>query len=278
MSGNEPTLSAARDVDERESQLSAMYDGELPPAECELVARRLSRDENLRCSWENYALIGAAMRGETLAGRRLAPRVVAGIGRSVAVDASASADSADLALAVGMPSASAPAPAAHIERPPRMPRWAVPASGLGLAAGVAVVGVFGVLWLGSTAREPVSTASILPPVGSKVAEVVIPAAPRQNIVAKAEVASRRPVSSDTASSQDIKGNGEPLSYVTPPITSGSRGGTAGFELAGYVGAHSTVSAPMLRHSAMSAVIAVETPVTLGPAPQGEAVSTAAEGR
>ena len=276
MSGNEPMLSAARDVDERESQLSAMYDGELPPAECELVARRLSRDENLRYSWENYALIGAAMRGETLAGRRLAPRVVAGIGRSVAADAAASADSADLALAVGMP--SVPVPAAHVERPPRMPRWAVPASGLGLAAGVAVVGVFGVLWLGSTSREPVSTASILPPVGSKVAEVVIPAAPPQNIVAKADVASRRSVPSDTASSQDIKGNGEPLSYVTPPITSGSRGGTAGFELAGYVGAHSTVSAPMLRHSAMSAVIAAEAPVTLGPAPQGEAVSTAAEGR
>jgi negative regulator of sigma E activity len=276
MSGNEPMLSAARDVDERESQLSAMYDGELPPAECELVARRLSRDENLRYSWENYALIGAAMRGETLAGRRLAPRVVAGIGRSVAADAAASADSADLALAVGMP--SVPVPAAHVERPPRMPRWAVPASGLGLAAGVAVVGVFGVLWLGSTSREPVSTASILPPVGSKVAEVVIPAAPPQNIVAKADVASRRSVSPGTASSQDIKGNGEPLSYVTPPITSGSRGGTAGFELAGYVGAHSTVSAPMLRHSAMSAVIAAEAPVTLGPAPQGEAVSTAAEGR
>jgi negative regulator of sigma E activity len=276
MSGNEPTLSATQDVDERESQLSAMYDGELPPAECELVARRLSRDENLRYSWENYALIGAAMRGETLAGRRLAPRVVAGIGRSVAADAAASADSADLALAVGMPAVSAPA--THVERPPRMPRWAVPASGLGLAAGVAVVGVFGVLWLGSTSREPVSTASILPPVGSKVAEVVIPAAPPQNIVAKAAVASSKSALPDAASSEGIPGNGEPLSYVTPPVRSGNSGGTAGFELAGYVGAHSAVSAPMLRHSAISAVIAAETSGTLGPAPQGEAVSAAAEVR
>jgi hypothetical protein len=35
---------------------------------------------------------------------------------------------------------------------------------------------------------------------------------------------------------------------------------------------------MLRHSAISAVIAAETSGTLGPAPQGEAVSAAAEVR
>jgi negative regulator of sigma E activity len=275
MSGNEPTLSMTQDADERESQLSAMYDGELPPAECELVARRLSRDENLRCSWENYSLIGAAMRGEALAGRRLAPRVVAGIGRSEAADAVASAESGDLALAANMPATSAPA--IHVERPPRMPRWAVPASGLGLAAGVAVVGVFGVLWLGSNSRDPVSTASILPPVGSKVAEVVIPAAPPQSIVAKSEVGASKSALPDAASPEGNRGNGEPLSYVTPPVTSGS-GGTAGFELAGYVGAHSAVSAPMLRHSAISAVIAAEAPVTLGAAPQDATPATAEEVR
>ena len=33
---------------QRESQLSAMFDGELPGAECELLARRLTRDEALR--------------------------------------------------------------------------------------------------------------------------------------------------------------------------------------------------------------------------------------
>ena len=47
---------------ERASQLSAMFDGELPPAERELVARRLSRDEALRETWGNYALIGAVMK------------------------------------------------------------------------------------------------------------------------------------------------------------------------------------------------------------------------
>ena len=48
--------------DERASQLSAMFDGELPDAECELVARRLSRDPELRRSWSNYGLIGAVLR------------------------------------------------------------------------------------------------------------------------------------------------------------------------------------------------------------------------
>ena len=36
---------------ERDSQLSAMFDGELPSAECELLARRLTRDELLQDVW-----------------------------------------------------------------------------------------------------------------------------------------------------------------------------------------------------------------------------------
>ena len=34
--------------EELDSQLSAMFDDELPPAECELLARRLSRDDALK--------------------------------------------------------------------------------------------------------------------------------------------------------------------------------------------------------------------------------------
>ena len=45
---------------ERDSQLSAMFDGELPGVECELIARRLSRDEALRSEWSRYSMIGAA--------------------------------------------------------------------------------------------------------------------------------------------------------------------------------------------------------------------------
>ena len=53
--------------DERASQLSAMFDGELPAAECELLSRRLARDEQLRATWSRYAVIGAVLRAEPLA-------------------------------------------------------------------------------------------------------------------------------------------------------------------------------------------------------------------
>ena len=55
---------------EVESQLSAMFDGELPAAECELLSRRIDRDENLRARWSRYALMGAAMRSEPVATAR----------------------------------------------------------------------------------------------------------------------------------------------------------------------------------------------------------------
>jgi len=67
--------------DEVESQLSAMFDGELAAAQCELLSRRLDRDETLRARWSRYALIGAAMRSEPVATARsgFAQRVSAAI-------------------------------------------------------------------------------------------------------------------------------------------------------------------------------------------------------
>ncbi len=50
--------------EELDSQLSAMFDDELPPQECELLARRLSRDEQLKARWGRYAVIGAVIRAE----------------------------------------------------------------------------------------------------------------------------------------------------------------------------------------------------------------------
>ena len=50
--------------EELDSQLSAMFDDELAPAECELLARRLSRDEPLKARWGRYAIIGAVIRAE----------------------------------------------------------------------------------------------------------------------------------------------------------------------------------------------------------------------
>jgi len=50
--------------EELESQLSAMFDDELPGSQCELLARRLARDEQLRARWGRYAAISACIRGE----------------------------------------------------------------------------------------------------------------------------------------------------------------------------------------------------------------------
>jgi negative regulator of sigma E activity len=62
--------------EELDSQLSAMFDNELPAEECELLARRLSRDGELKARWGRYAVIGAVIRAErgvtldgTVAGR-----------------------------------------------------------------------------------------------------------------------------------------------------------------------------------------------------------------
>ncbi len=48
--------------EELDSQLSAMFDDELPEAECQLLARRLSRDDALKARWRRYAVMGAAVR------------------------------------------------------------------------------------------------------------------------------------------------------------------------------------------------------------------------
>jgi len=235
-----------KDNEERASQLSAMYDGELPQAECELVARRLSRDEDLRRSWENYALIGAAMRSEHMAGHRLAPKVAAAIsGRASGGPRSS-----------GIPGSSSGA----------WSRWAIPLGSAGLAASIAVIGVLWVFGLNKDASDAVTTT---PGVASTVKEVVIPAAPEDRTIV---IASATPTVGSRAAGESREtpasaSTVEPESYVTPPLREGgARGSAPAFELASYVGAHSAVSSPMLRHSAISAVIASPQPaIVMAPA-------------
>lgn len=52
---------------EQISQLSALFDGELPSQQADLVIRRALRDPVMRQRWQRYALIGACVRGEPLA-------------------------------------------------------------------------------------------------------------------------------------------------------------------------------------------------------------------
>jgi sigma-E factor negative regulatory protein RseA len=108
--------------EELDSQLSAMFDDELPSEECELLARRLSRDEQLKARWGRYAVIGAAIRAErgVRLNAPLAGRVSAAILAEPALAATAT-------------------PA----RRSRMPWWQ-PVAGAAVAAGVAAVSI---LWL-----------------------------------------------------------------------------------------------------------------------------------
>ena len=107
--------------EELDSQLSAMFDNELPAAECELLARRLSRDEELKGRWSRYAAIGATIRAEGGArlNTNLAVRVNTAISSEPAVVVTKSVE--------------------NVREQPRraMPRWLMPLSSVALAASVA---------------------------------------------------------------------------------------------------------------------------------------------
>lgn len=122
--------------EELDSQLSAMFDDELAPAECELLARRLSRDEQLKARWGRYAVIGAAIRAER--GVRLNARIA---GRVRAIMSSEPA--------LGVP---------EVAQRTAVPRWGRPLAGAAVAAGVATVAI---LWL--RAQEPVPLAAVAAP-------------------------------------------------------------------------------------------------------------------
>jgi sigma-E factor negative regulatory protein RseA len=110
--------------EELDSQLSAMFDNELPAAECELLARRLSRDEELKARWGRYAAIGATIRAE--GGARL---------------------NTDLALRVSTAISVEPAVAAEPVRPSSRrttARWWAPVGGAAVAASVAAAAI---LWV-----------------------------------------------------------------------------------------------------------------------------------
>lgn len=88
---------------EQISQLSALYDGELPPQQTQMIVRRALKDPALRASWERYALIGACLRNEPIASRpqgSLADRVRAHLaGEEELGGASAGAGSGQTATA-----------------------------------------------------------------------------------------------------------------------------------------------------------------------------------
>jgi sigma-E factor negative regulatory protein RseA len=139
--------------EELDSQLSAMFDDELPPAECELLARRLSRDEQLKARWGRYAVMGAAIRAER--GVRLNAQLAGRVSAVLVAEPALVAQSAPRGLRAGGL------------------RWWQPLAGAAVAAGVAAVSI---LWL--RAQVPGNGAPLTARVSSTpavVTETVVPA-------------------------------------------------------------------------------------------------------
>lgn len=227
---------------ERESQLSAMFDGELPAEECELLARRLSRDEQMRRSYAHYALIGSVIRNEPLASGTFADKVhgVLRASRSagaVMVPESQNPESQN-------PEAQEPTLATVAGRLRSAgARWAAPLGGVGLAASVAAVALLSL--------DPSLIGGGQPSVG--VAEQG--ASGEQSAVVEEIITSRDEALVAEVIIPDRPTSLEPESYVTPPVEGlAERRLAPAIQLANYVVAHGTVSAPMMRHSALSAFI------------------------
>ena len=109
--------------EELDSQLSAMFDDELPREECELLARRLSRDEMLKARWGRYAVVGAVIRAER--GVRLNAPLAGRVNAAISAEPVLAAAAARAAARPGL-------------------RWWQPLTGAAVAAGVAATSV---LWL-----------------------------------------------------------------------------------------------------------------------------------
>jgi sigma-E factor negative regulatory protein RseA len=119
--------------EELDSQLSAMFDDELPAAECELLARRLSRDEQLKARWGRYAVIGATIRAE----------------RGVRLNA---ALAGRVSAAISSEPALAAEPAPQPKKRWESRTWWQPVASVAAVAGVAAVSI---LWMRSQAApEP----------------------------------------------------------------------------------------------------------------------------
>jgi sigma-E factor negative regulatory protein RseA len=215
--------------DELESQLSAMFDGELPATECELLSRRIDRDENLRARWSRYALIGAAMRSEPVA---TAP---SGFARRV---------SAALRGADDRP------------RPRRGGRVLLNAA----LAATLVVAVAGLSI--SLLRDAAMDAGAAGPIAQTGAAGAAAGAAVLPVPAAAVGGGERSLALDTAAPAASVaalrrgGNGEPVSYVTPVNMSGANTALR-TELADLIVAHSEYSTPLMRRNVLSALVSNE---------------------
>jgi len=237
---------------ERDSQLSAMFDGELSGAECELLARRLARDESLRGQWSRYALIGAAVRAErgVRLDDRVARRVQAALAQEPAYGDSAAAD-----VAASRSGTNSNVSGARVNAYERWLRFARPLAGAGIAAGVAAVSI---VWLRTQDSDPALMAS------APVTETLLlePEATSTSLALNTAQTEPEPISSDRIS------NGEPERYSTPaPSSQTSIAPPAHF--ANYVVAHSEYSGPLTRRMALLGIVGADSQADGSEEPRSE---------
>ncbi|MDY6946924.1 MAG: sigma-E factor negative regulatory protein [Pseudomonadota bacterium] len=206
-------------TDALNEQLSACLDGELPPAELDLLLKRVGREAELRSAIGRYSLIGEAMRAErpAIASRDFASKVMAAAAAEPALER---LPQPRLAQPHGV---RAPAAARAPRISPAVVRYLRPAAGMAIAAGVAAVAVL-----------------TMQPIGQPDVGVTTPL-----------VAANLPAANDAAIApvEDAES-----SYVVPTSTTSS-GFIPATRLTNYVVAHSEYSSPLGRRSVLSGVLA-----------------------
>jgi sigma-E factor negative regulatory protein RseA len=213
--------------DEVESQLSAMFDGELPVTECELLSRRIDRDEILRARWSRYALIGAAMRSEPVATAR------SGFARRVSI-----------ALRGGEASVRA-----------RRGRKMIFNAAMSASLVAAVAGI-SISMLRYTANGSGAADAAHSRLADRDVAAVVPVVPAA-MVGVASAAALMPATVDLAmTAARHSGISEPVSYVTP-ASAGNVTTALRTELADFIVAHSEYSSPLMRRNLLSALVTNE---------------------
>lgn len=171
--------------EELDSQLSAMFDDELPEDQCQLLARRLSRDDALKARWRRYAVMGAAIRAERQgsAGVRLETNLATRVSAVISAE----------------PALSAEAVARGGTRKVAGMRWWQPVAGGAIAAGVAAMSVLWIRGQGPVGDETLIAQNAVAPTAlvqtvtntdnSAPTSYVVPAnVERKSIVPSAELA------------------------------------------------------------------------------------------
>jgi negative regulator of sigma E activity len=208
---------------EQVSQLSALFDNELPAEQVDLVIRRVSREPALKAAWGRYALIGACIRSEPLQAASLAARVQASLAAETALG--------DAGLDFGATAA-----------PSRGMSWFMRgAAGGAIAAAVAAVSIL-------VMRLSADPADIRPMTAANVADTTAPYSVAAVVQPPIEAAR-----SSSSTTPQVARESTPPSYTTP-VDNSPVGQRAEAPLVNYVVAHSELAPSAVRFSPLSTVV------------------------